>query len=369
MVIGMKFTKQRFLNDAKDQRSNNENGIGLIVATRSGSMWDLDIDYGIWTELQPWNDIHYSNETKHKHVPLLVGNCICIHPTLPIVAVGTSNGDIVLSEMVIRKCGHGAPEGSQTIPEQFIKVLPAHVHKSLMSRQNEELSYCRSIQSMKWLTPNTLISFHVTTIILWYFPNFSIHKGRNGIRTKLWTPVFSDYTVLPMRTFEKGLAISAALNVGQTKLVIGDTRGNLSLIHVGPESYDDEPNFPPEEAYLPHNFDRMPYSILRECHQKQHVTDILWQDWKTVVSVGNDGKICKCMIDSNNQLVKLLSIPVGSFTGISKIWKLSTDNQPTFVVGGYYGNNFATVDVSNGYEFFRVDTGGRQRTNRYLDGQ
>jgi hypothetical protein len=48
---------------------------------------------------------------------------------------------------------------------------------------------------------------------------------------------------------------------------------------------------------------------------------------------------------------------VGSFTGISKIWMLSSNNWPSFVVGGYYGNNFATVDSSN--EFFRADTGGR----------
>lgn len=63
-------------------------------------------------------------------------------------------------------------------------------------------------------------------------------------------------------------------------------------------------------------------------------------------------------------MIKLLSIPVGSFTGIKNVWNFatrSTDNQPSFVVGGYYGNKFAIIDVSNGYEFFNVDTGGRQR--------
>ena len=360
-VIGMKFTKYRCRRVHND-KTDDGNGIGVIVATRSGSMWDLDVHSGVWTELEPWNHTHHSTRTNGNDEPLADGNCMCLHPALPIVAIGTASGDVILSEMAIRDAISSVPESRTKKPKHYLKVLPAHEHYKSRQRKNFDLpsaKHYRSVQSMKWILPNILVSFHINTIIIWYFPK--LRKTEDIDTTSFLCTTLKEYTILPLRTNVKGLAISAALNVGQTKLVVGDTRGNLSLFHISAEIIEEEYRYGDGESDPEHDTDLRPMSTCRDCHQKEHVTDIIWQDWKTVVSVGNDGKICKCTIDSANQFVKLLSIPVGSFTGISKIWKLTTNNQPNFVVGGYYGNNFATVDVSNGYEFFRVDTGGRQR--------
>jgi hypothetical protein len=78
------------------------------------------------------------------------------------------------------------------------------------------------------------------------------------------------------------------------------------------------------------------------------------------VLVGNDGHFLYCSVDHRGDMTLLLSFPAVSLTGISKVWSLSTISDH-IIVGGYYGNHFAVVDVVSGYEFFCVNMGGRQR--------
>ena len=359
-VIGMKFTRQRYLLNHIADSLNHDRGLGLIIASQSGSMWDLDVRTGAWTELQPWNHVRMSSAgstSDNNQKQLLDGNCMCIHPSLPMVTVGTASGDIYFTKTVPRSHCHDSTDVTDAPTTHYSTVLPAHTYNKsaqIKARDLPSAWHAKSVQSMKWLLPNILVSFHVHSILLWYFPNLEKRLGTS----------LADYTVEPLCLCRhlKGMPISATLNIGKTKLVVGDTRGNLSLFYFASDRIERGNRYGDDEADPVHDSLRAPISVRRECHRKEHVTDMLWQDYKTVVSVGNDGKICTSIVDANNHLIKLLSIPVGSFTGICKIWKSFNGNRPSFIVGGYYGNNFATVDVTNGYEFFRADTGGRQRS-------
>jgi WD domain, G-beta repeat len=339
VVVGMKFTKMYY--PLVDPSYNRAFSMSLIIATRSGSVWDLNIHTGSWTKLEPWRQTHKRPSSANDHTSswndttsLSDGCCMSLHPDLPIMVIGTVNGDIVVSQMLLRGLNDNVSTPSRE-NLQYTMILPG---QSL-----------RSVQNLKWMRPNVLLSFHIQSIVLWSFSGLCHQEEFNDGSFSLGS--LNEYTSLTLCVGIKGLAICSALNDDQSRLVVGDTRGNLTVFNITLR------NNVYEDTILPVD----PTSAVRECHRKEHITDVLWKDRNTIVSVGNDGHICTCVVDSQNNLIKLLSVPVGSFTGISRVWNISMDNMPMIVVGGYFGNSFAIVDVSSGYEFFRVDTGGRQR--------
>lgn len=135
---------------------------------------------------------------------------------------------------------------------------------------------------MIWLLPSALVSYHAQSTILWTFPNLrkSIERTPSiGNDALFLHTAFTNYTSLSLRPGCKGLSICSTLNDSRTKLAVGDTRGNLSLFNVNSRKLIGENG----SADVP------PISVLRACHQKMHVTDVLWQNWKTIISVRNDG--------------------------------------------------------------------------------
>lgn len=330
-VVGMEFTR----NFADD------NSLCLIIATRSGSLHCLETRNGNWISLEPWrledlSRLELSDDSW--------GCSMSLHSTMPIAVVGTNCGDIFLSQL--RRNNIDMTTGGKDLDRI---ILDARRY--------------RSAQKLEWIRRDVLVSFHIQSVLVWHFLGGDEH-------------LFARYTVVELSTGLNGLAISTAISPaitgrlcsasahkssniknGHPLLAIGDTRGNLVLFNLS-------------SIGSSHLAKIAPMSALREAHMKEHVTSILWEDYETIVSVGNDAHIVKSTIDASGRLVKLLSVHVGSFSGIFLIWNmLLHDGLSSIVVGGYYGNIFAVVDVTCGYEFLSIDTGGRQRTIEVFAGK
>jgi WD40 repeat protein len=148
------------------------------------------------------------------------------------------------------------------------------------------------------------------------------------------------------------MGICSAYNKSTSLLAIGDTRGNLALFDLRTKDSD---------------LDGMivgPVSVVPKAHGKEHITDMIWKDDCTLLSVGNDACILESSIGEDGTLSTLLSVTVSSFSALTHIWSLtSKDNSITaaVILAGYFGNRFAVIDYNTGYEFCGVETGGRQR--------
>ena len=313
VVVGMKLLHFPWRNDPVSIL-----GPQLILATRGGAVWHLQINTGVWSELEPWR------RRSDAMTSLGDGCCLSLHSQRPVGVIGTVTGDIVL--FVLRPALDASSSGEEVWP----LLLSAQEH--------------RSVQNMKWVQPHVLVSFHVKSVVWWTFPKLKC-RPVSSVNGADEISYYNEYTKTTFCKEAKGLAISFAWDAIHSRLVLGDTRGNLTLFDV----YD------PTLSVV------TPTHVLRECHQKEHVTDIVWKNEKTVVSVGNDGRIVYCSVDQNGSMTKLLAVPVAPFTGISMVWNLSSPLSTEIIVGGYYGNLFAVIDVVSGYEILRVDTGGRQR--------
>jgi WD40 repeat protein len=325
VVVGMKLVHHGFAKwpvGTSSSSSSNQTGPQLILATRAGSVWHLQVPTGVWTALEPWR-----RRSDTVEASLGDGCCLSVHPQRPVAAVGTVSGDIVL--LSLRQ-----PQGDATGDD------PVHPPVILSSAREH-----RSVQNMKWIEPDQLVSFHVQAIAWWMFPKLERPAVSKSTDVADDNACFTEYRQRTLRIETKGLPICSAWDAARSRLVLGDTRGNLTLFHLNDRA----------SSVI------APTCVLRECHQKEHVTDVLWKNETTIVSVGNDGRIVHCSVDQNGCMCKLMAVPLGPFTGISMIWNISSSLSTQLIAGGYHGNHFAVVDVSTGYEFFRIDTGGRQR--------
>jgi len=310
VVVGMQFTPK-------------ETPPSLVVATRAGSLMRLTIN-GDWMQLEPWcggaGDALEGSD----------GCCMSLHLIKPLVAVGTQKGDIKITSLRQQssdKCV--SDEGADAI-------LSDHCEIVLSAREH------RSVQRLEWLKSNVLLSFHVQSLVWWDFRSAQSHLPAASDKQETQDGIPRRLT---LRKDAKGMVISHALDDSMSHLVVGDTRGNLELFALREQSTNGETVL-------------RSTSVALRAHQKEHVTAIAWISRNRILSVGNDGHIIECRMEEG-KLVMLLSVPVGSFTGLSNIWCYG---EKQVVVGGYYGNRFAIVDVRRGYEFFSFDTGGRQRT-------
>jgi hypothetical protein len=91
------------------------------------------------------------------------------------------------------------------------------------------------------------------------------------------------------------------------------------------------------------------------------VNGLYWVNTTTLLSIGNDGCMCTSSIDVDGSLIPGLALPLLSFSGLVRILPYFHNGQRTLLIAGYLGNTLAVVDSESGYEFWRVDTGGRGR--------
>lgn len=297
-VIDMKFFQC-------DGRSGN-----LLIATRDGSLISLDVIIGCWKVHNKWSDnvITCSSGVVLPVDPSL-GSCIAVCPRGDRVIIGTADGLLISSEL----------SNDSMVPVRNVAV---------------NATRHRSIQSIFWHDNATLIVFHAKGTISFYAFEDDMPKLMHS-----------------MRLDTTGIPLSFACDVNIESMYIGDSRGNLahfSLNSLGDMSLDANKDVCSEKA---------PDSVLARVHAKEHVTGIVVSILTgDIFSVGNDGCVHQCRKDRNGNLYKVFSIPC-QMTGLRNLWLVKNN----IIVGGYYGNDYAVIDIENGYEYMNVPTGGRQR--------
>ena len=306
-VIGM-----QFYSSSSDRLENK-----LLVATREGSLFSLDLNREIWIVHNSWSSTVTSFITSEDvEVDASTGACMAVRPNGDWVIVGTTDGLLISSELSI--CNH-----TTSHRQNFAFNMTSH----------------RSIQSIFWLNYHTLLVFYARGAIAIYVCDEHVPK--------------LSYI---MRLDTSGIPLSHAYCVRTQDLYIGDSRGNLAYFSLY-SSLD-------PTCISSHNSleESRPNCVLAKVHAKEHITGIVVPNSGTSISIGNDGCITQCKMDDGGYLHKVFSIPVANVTGLRNIWMSNHD----VIVGGYYGNDFVVMSRVSGYEFIRIPTGGRQRRQELM---
>ena len=277
----------------------------LLVSTRSGSILQLFLKDNKWEEMSPWWDPSMTGE---HGIEANDGCCMSLSRSSR-VAIGTTRGSIVLMGTQNQKSS------------ERIILASAKAYKA--------------VQSLHWVSGDTLVSFHVRVMILW--------KIDESGGSEISRAIFSMDT--------PGVPMSFVLCPVIKKLVIGDSRGYIGLFEFDQNMTENQAICPTQKAS----------SVVR-AHHKEHVTGIIVQGHE-VISVGNDGQLRTCYI-RDNDLIRGISLPVGGLSGIVGIW--SAPGKSRVFVKGYYGNTFVVLDPHSKYEYLRFDTEGRQRICKLL---
>jgi len=275
-------------------------GHRLVVATRAGGLFSLDLKRNTWTHHICWHDNAISLEDKSKlQIDPTTGTCLSVSPSAAKVIVGTTEGWLVVASL----------DSSCDVASHAFRC-PSY----------------RPVQSISWIDDDNVVVFYARGSVIWFrMENFPLPLH---IMT-LGTP---------------GIPLSFAYDYKQS-FYIGDSRGNLAYFDIGQSERNE----------------RTPISVLK-AHAKEHVTAVTVMKSGIIVSVGNDGCMHQSKVANNGQLQRLVSIPVPATTGLKHIWNVTQSNgQEDAILGGFYGNDYVVMDNINGYEFVRIPTGGRQK--------
>jgi WD40 repeat protein len=274
----------------------------LVVATRAGGLFSLDMKSSIWTKHKFWHHDVISSKDKSKlNIDPKTGACISVSPSAEHAIVGTTEGWLIVLSL-------DSPCGSSIHNERYAFHCQSH----------------RPVQSISWIDNDNIVVFYARGSVIW----FKMGKDPVPLHVMvLGTP---------------GIPLSFAYD--QQSIYIGDSRGNLAHFDIS-QSCENEIR---------------PKSVLK-AHKKEHVTAItVMESTGIIVSVGNDGCVQKSKV-VNGELKRLIFIPV-ECTGLTHIWNVHQSNgQEDVILGGFYGNDYVVVDPINGYEFLRIQTGGRQK--------
>lgn len=273
----------------------------LIVATRAGGLFSLDMKSSIWTKHKFWHyDVISSKDKSTLQIDSKTGACISVSPSAEHAIVGTTEGWLIVLSL-------DSTCGSSIHNERYAFHCPSH----------------RPVQSISWIDNDNIVVFYARGSVIW----FKMGKDLPLHVMALGTP---------------GIPLSFAYD--KKRIYIGDSRGNLAHFDIS-QSCENEIR---------------PKSVLK-AHKKEHVTAItVMESTGIIVSVGNDGCVHKSKV-VNGELQRLISIPV-ECTGLTHIWNVHQSNgQEDVILGGFYGNDYVVMDPINGYEFLRIQTGGRQK--------
>ena len=288
----------------------------LLASTRAGSLFSLCLESYAWQVLEPWS-------TPSMGLSAADGSCIAIHASGKLVAVGTNRGDIVFVNL------------SSVDGNDCNKIAERRRHCSARS--------FLSIKRLAWLDESTLLSFHIKGfVIIWRFGDLQSDLF-------LCQDKIEPHRVL--NTTTKAVPTCFAYISKDNSLLVGDSRGNIALFR-----RLDQPS---------NGRVHRPASLASRVHKKEHVNDVLYLSNGKIVSVGNDGYIRHSIFNASVELESILSIQLSCLPGPSHIYepKCGNGDKDNVIVAGYHGNSFLAVDLSSGYEVFRVETGGRQRTH------
>ena len=301
-----------FCSDKNGQVENK-----LLIATRAGGIFSLDLVHKSWTTHNTWskNVLAFGNESVVDMDPS-TGTCIGVHPSGDRVIVGTTEGWLILSS------------------------LPKNLHSNMAFRAP---SY-RPAQSIYWIDDSNLLVFYARGAVIWW---------------KFDSDLPEILHILTLGT--NAIPLSFAYDAENESMFIGDTRGNLAYFNL--KNAYQLSDGSAECASV-----RNPDSLLNKVHDKEHITGItILRSSGIIVSIGNDGKLNQCKMDARGQLQKVLSIPIPGVTGLRHVWNVCHPNgDESAIIGGYFGNDFVMIDSLRGYEFLRIPTGGRQQRHEFF---
>jgi WD40 repeat protein/NAD-dependent SIR2 family protein deacetylase len=289
----------------------------LLIATRAGGLFSLDMTSNTWSDHGSWSEHVMSSLNDEGRITIdpSTGSCVAAHSNGRCAIVGTTEGWLVISSV----CGC-----SQTHPSNQNNTNVAFRAPSY-----------RPVQSVTFIDDSSLLVFYARGAIIWFTfnqspaPRYVMNLGTASI---------------PLTFANKG-----------NDMYIGDSRGNIAYFSLN-ETTDND-------TQAGDVFAEKPNVLLKNVHGKEHVTGLVITSTGLVVSVGNDGCLHQFKKIANGHLQKLLSIPVPKVTGLRHIWAVADPSGiERIILGGYYGNDFVMLDSTNGYyELLRIATGGRQR--------
>ena len=295
---------------------------GLLVATRAGGLFSLDLASDAWWDHSSWSEHVMSFFVDESPIDIdpSTGSCVGAHPSGKCAVVGTTEGWLVISPL----CG-STSSAVQTLPSK-------HNNTNIAFRAP---SY-RPVQSVTFIDESSLLVFYARGVVIW----FEFDQSPTPLHVMILGTT--------------GIPLSFASNGNE--MYIGDSRGNIAYFALNETCPIDM-----DTHAVVH--EREPDFLLTKVHGREHVTGLAITSAGVVISVGNDGCMHQCKRDANGEMQKLISIPVPNVTGLRHIW---IQSDPTgierVILGGFYGNVFVMLDSTNGYyELLRIATGGRQR--------
>lgn len=297
-----------FFSDRNDEMANK-----LLIATRAGGCFSLNLVLQSWEIHNNWNQSVFSfNDAKIIDLDPSTGSCIGVHPSGKRVLIGTTVGWIVIATL-----------STNGDTKNFAFCCPSY----------------RPAQSISWIDCFNFLVFYACGAVIWW---------QLDSAARLSAP-----KILHIMTLgTSGIPLCHAFDSERNNMFIGDSRGNIAFFNLNRAlaSRDNQDTA------------RNPDKILSRVHDKEHVTGItILVKSGVVLSVGNDGCMHQSVLD-HGDLRKLIRIPIPNVSGLRHVWNVRQPNgDESAVIGGYYGNDFVVFDSILGYEFLRISTGGRQR--------
>jgi WD40 repeat protein len=295
----------------------------LLVVTRAGGLFSLDMTSNAWSEHSSWSEHVVSSFVDERiYIDPSTGNCVGAHPSGKCAVVGTTEGWLVISSV----------SGSSSFAAQ---TLPLNHNNTNVAFRAQ--SYF-PVQSITFIDESSLLVFYARGAIIWF--RF-------------------DESPTPLYVMNLGTtAIPLSFANNSNEMYIGDSRGNIAYFSLNETGTLTDIDTQADDVH-----ERKPNVLLTNVHGKEHVTGLVIISTGLVLSVGNDGCLHQCKRVANGELQKLTSIPVPKVTGLRHIWTVAdASGIERVILGGYYGNDFVMLDSTNGYyELLRIATGGRQR--------
>ena len=276
----------------------------ILIATRVGGLFSLHTTTNAWCDHGNWSENIVSCTIDIDH---LTGTCIVAHPSGECAVIGTTEGWLIKSSLII----------------------------NISSNKNTNVAFraqsYRSIQSVSFPDVDSLLVFYARGVVIW----FKFDQSPTPLHV--------------MRLGTTGIPLSFAHD--SDAMYFGDSRGNIVYFSSSRPAGD----------IVADVHEQKPSSLLAKVHGKEHVTGLAVSSSGVLFSVGNDGCLSQSKIDSNGQLQKLMSIPIANVTGLRHIWNVpNASGIERILIGGFYGNDYVLLDYTYG-ELLRIATGGRQR--------
>ena len=298
----------------------NHNDKCLLAATRSGTLISLHIRSGTWKQHRDW--CPPTNIGTKIGIQACDGICFAMHVSLSLIAIGLKTGALLLTRFEENK-------------------TESNTDYSVLSSGGD----LRGVNRVVWVTSNLLACFHAQTLRIWKLSDVSQRLSNLTESAVCWS----------FATGLRAVVTCVAFDEKNDYIAAGDNRGHVCTFSL-------------LASRDLHKDDTIPPISIRRLHGRENVNDIYFVNQDTLISVGNDGRVCQSFICKDGIILSGVSIPLLSLSGITRIFPLPRSPIAKILVAGYLSNTLSVADPECSYEFLSLDTGGRSRgSTLYVD--